>query len=223
MTAITGKVEIVPLARVSPNGWNPNRMEAHVYASLRHALQTEGWLASQALLVWGTDEKGVARNLIIDGEHRWTVARELGFKECPMVFLTGLAEARAKALTVAMNNRRGRFDEALLADLVRSLDGALDNMGLDLAIDEEDLSRLLAIEPVEETLGIAASDSAKARAPASAVPEMVSTVRMVNLFFDTATVEQFSEIVADLGKRYGTKNITDTVMEAVRRERGAIP
>ncbi len=145
-----GKVVGVPVLRpldsVRPNGYNPNVQAPHVYASLLHGLQTDGWLASQALLVWGTDEGGSPVNLIIDGEHRWRAARDLGMTEGPMVFLHGVTAAKAKALTVAMNQRRGEFDEEGLSALLHSLDQApgVEALSLDLGLSVDYLESLLS-------------------------------------------------------------------------------
>jgi hypothetical protein len=193
-------------------------MAPHVYASLRHALEQDGWLASQSLLVWGTDDTGARRDLIIDGEHRWTVARELGFTHGPVVFLDGITEARAKALTIAMNNRRGEFDDALLAELVQSIQAEIDaaNLALDLALADDDLMKMLAVEPVEVSLDIDAAPAAQPAQPLG-VGAPASSVRMVQLFFDSTTIEPFNAACAKLSRVFGTKTVTDTVAVAVQR------
>lgn len=43
-------------------------------------------------------------------------------------------------------------------------------------------------------------------------------VRMVQIFFDGPKFEEFRDQVSKLAVQYGTKNLTDTVAEAVRRE-----
>lgn len=43
-------------------------------------------------------------------------------------------------------------------------------------------------------------------------------VRMVQMFFDGPKFEEFRGQVSKLAVQYGTKNLTDTVAEAVRRE-----
>lgn len=143
--AVRGVAVLRPLADVVANPWNPNRMTDHMFRSVVHGLKTDGWVASQALLVWGTDETGATRNTIIDGEHRWRAAQEAGFTAGPMVFLDGVSELEAKALTVKLNQKRGDWDDELLGPLLRELAEAKPpDMAMDLGIMEEDLAWLLA-------------------------------------------------------------------------------
>ena len=157
---VRGEVVLRPLAQVKPNKWNPNRMTTHQMDSLVHGLRTDGWLASQSLLVWGTDDKGVAQNVIIDGEHRYRAAGIVGIVSGPMVFLDGLSEAQAKALTIKMNQKRGDFDDAALESLVRELVGdltTLDGVDLELGFDPTELAKMA---------GIAGDEAIRATAPA---------------------------------------------------------
>lgn len=136
--------QLLPLARFKPNDWNPNAMTEREYASLRHGLRTEGWLKSHALLVWGVDDKGETRDLIIDGEHRWEAAIEEGYTDGPVVVLDGIDEARAKELCVELIFRRGHAYDAPLAKVLGSIASAgrkLDPVAL--AISDKDLARLL--------------------------------------------------------------------------------
>src|SRR5580693_1424919 len=108
------------LADVKPNPWNPNKMTARDHESLAAGFRADGWLASQALTIWRTDDQGVRKMLVIDGEQRYTVGVKVGFTEAPMVFLDNLSEAKAKALTVKLQ-KRGSFDQKLLRQLVQSI------------------------------------------------------------------------------------------------------
>lgn len=139
---ITGKVEVVALERVRPNSWNPNRMTEFQVESTRAGMREQGWLAAFALLVWRTDEHGVSRNLIIDGEHRWRIARELGFEKGPMVFLDGISERRAKEMTIEFDNKRGRFDDVALRDLLNDI-GLDDGLAFRLGFDESTFAALM--------------------------------------------------------------------------------
>lgn len=139
------------LDSVEPNGWNPNVVPEHVQRSIEHGFRTDGWLASHALLVWRTDEKRRPQNKIIDGEHRWQAGRAVGLAEGPMVFLDGITEAQAKALTVKLDQKRGKFDADRLGALLRSIqvdDAQVDDVALDLGFEEDELLGLLADAPM---------------------------------------------------------------------------
>ena len=118
---LRGEVKILPLDSVEPNSWNPNVVPDHIKASIRQGFVSDGWLVSQALLIWGTDETGAKRNLIIDGEHRWQAAVDVGLKTGPMVVLDKLTEHDAKALTIKLNQKRGDWNIDALTHLLSEL------------------------------------------------------------------------------------------------------
>jgi len=70
------------------------------------------------------DEKGEFEHYeIIDGEHRWRAAVEMGFEEIDVWDLEGCDDATAKALTLALNELRGKPEDRRLAALVSDLIG----------------------------------------------------------------------------------------------------
>lgn len=220
---VRGQAEVVRLDTVIPNPWNPNRMSPQMMQSLRHGLRTDGWIASQALLVWGLDDHGIPRNTIIDGEHRWRAAREEGFATGPVVFLDGVTEAQAKALTIKMNQKRGDFDDALLAVVMQDLQHTLDvdDLGLDLGFRDDDMIKLLAVGADADPLDVADASAAKAEAaaatPTAVAPAQVGNhVRLVQLFFDQHTHVQWQESLSIVAKALGTGNVTDTALGAMR-------
>jgi hypothetical protein len=139
---ITGKIEIARLDRVKPNTWNPNRMTEFQVESTREGLRKDGWLAAYALLIWRTDEQGKAHNVIIDGEHRWRIASELGFTKGPMVFLDGISAKRAREMTIEFDNKRGKFDEVALRDLINAI-GFDDDTAFRLGFDDDTFKALM--------------------------------------------------------------------------------
>lgn len=225
---VRGKVEIKKLASVQPNGWNPNRMTDEMMASLEHGLRADGWLASQALLVWGKDESGQKRNLIIDGEHRYRAALACAMVDGPMVMLDGLTEAEAKALTVKMNQKRGDWDVDGITALIRELQGTTETPELDFGFSVDELAQMFSFEP--ETIEAALPDRPIAppssyddapRSPsafdgANEAPQ-ISNVRMVQLFLDDNTQPVFMQRIKTLSDLFETKTVTDTVVECVRR------
>ena len=166
---IRGEVVVRALSTVKPNGWNPNVMTDEMKASLVHGLQEDGWLASQALLIWGSDQDGSEMNLIIDGEHRYRAALEIGMENGPMVVLDGLTEGEAKALTIKMNQKRGDWNTdslaALLKDIAASSEDGL--TGVSLGFGEEELMKLLAT-PEPEIAAVALAGGETEKPPAGA-------------------------------------------------------
>lgn len=222
---VVGQTVNIALDSVSPNPWNPNAMTPEIRASLEHGLKTDGWLASQALLVWASDETGARKMLIIDGEHRWAVGKGLGFKKGPAVLLAGITEAKAKSLTVALNHRRGASEETKLRDLLNSISADFgETLAMNTGLPEEEVMKLLAVTP--EELNVSLPDTGGAlpeipdgpggRGQEAPVTAGAATVRMVQLFLDASNIDQFNSDVAALGDRYGTKNLTDTVVAAVK-------
>lgn len=215
---------IKPLSIAKPNTWNPNRMTPFERESLKTGLKTDGWLMSQALLIWGTDDKGNEKNIIIDGEQRWTVAPDAGFTHGPMVFLHGLSEAKAKALTVKIDAKRGKFADEPLGALLREVQFELgsENLALDLGIQDERLMLLLA-EPEVVLPGPEATPKPPSEGSGASSGLPASTVRMVQLFLNPETHAEFSELVRQLAAKYETKNVSDTVLEAVRHAARTAP
>jgi len=151
---VRGELELVELAKLKPNGWNPNRVPDHIMASIRHGLVADGWIASHALLVWGTDERGRQKRLIIDGEHRWRCATEVGMTEGPAVVLDGLTTKEAKSLTVKLNQKRGEWDKDALAGLLSELElGDIVAGAVDLGFIDGELSSMLGLNSIDNILG----------------------------------------------------------------------
>ncbi|MGA7123737.1 MAG: ParB N-terminal domain-containing protein [Polyangiaceae bacterium] len=206
---VVGKVVTAALAPLKPNNWNPNVMTPFEKQSLKHGFRRDGWLASHALTVWRTDPKGKVMNIIIDGEHRHAAALELGMVEGPVVFMDGISEAEAIALTIKLDQKRGHFDEQKLGVALRRIEPTmeLETRSLDFGILEQELSSYFEPEleaPTEGVIGELPSGQ-------------TSAARMIQLFFQPADYEEFVRLQKDLAIRFGTKTSTDTVFEALRR------
>jgi len=111
------------------------------------------------------------------------------------------------------DNRVGElaeWDDAVLAESLAVLSEDEDLFALGWS--EKELAKLLPDPELEESedWGAERRDDGEPDSPAS-------HVRMVQLFFDEATILEFQEKVAVLMKTYGCETITDAVLEAVRR------
>lgn len=117
---------VTPIEKMFPNPYNPNRMAEHEFSLLKKSMREDGF--TQPVIILPTGQ-------IVDGEHRWKAAKELGYTEIPAVTID-LDEAKRRISTIRHNTARGTHDieaEALmLKDLEQmgQLDWAQDQLGL---------------------------------------------------------------------------------------------
>lgn len=202
---VSGVLREERLAAVKPNDWNPNRVSVRKFESIKLSMQTDGWMRSQPLLIWQTDDKGKKRNIIIDGEHRWRAGNEIGYPKAPMVFVDGLTLSEAKALTIKLDNNRGTFEgqalTALLKDLIPSL--KVEDPALALGFTQSELNQALKITAPDTTIG--------------SNPSRNAITVTVPLYFSKEDNARFAEQVKAIGAEHGLETVTEVVKFAVNR------
>lgn len=138
-------VEYVDINTITPNKYNPNRQGEHEYNLLLRSMREDGF-TTPILVQKDTRE-------IVDGEHRWRAARELGYETIPVVFVHMTAE-QMRVATLRHNRARGQEDIELTAELLRELEsvGALDWAQKSLQMDEVEMQRLMTDISAPEVL-----------------------------------------------------------------------
>jgi len=139
------KVDYVPIGTIHPNKYNPNRQSDHDFELLMRSIEEDGF--TQPVLV-----QAMTRT-IVDGEHRWRAAAELGMTEIPAVFVDMTVE-QMRISTLRHNRARGSEDIELSAQVLRDLRelGALDWAMDSLILDDEEVTMLLDDIPAPEIL-----------------------------------------------------------------------
>lgn len=102
----------LPLEKVYPNPFNTNRMNNNEYECLKKDLLEKGVEGIPPILV-------TPRNdcfMIVDGEHRWRAALELGF-EMIKAEVVHLSDDEAKVECFKRNYQRGRIDYFKAAEI----------------------------------------------------------------------------------------------------------
>lgn len=148
------EITLIPLSKIEPNPWNPNKQSERAYAAEIESIEQNGFLAP--ILVRAIGDK----YQIIDGEHRWKALDEIiskgkdlknnlpelaKKKHIPAVVIEA-SDAKAKKLTVVMNETRGRADMSSMAVLLSSLQPELgDDLIIGLPYTPSQLDELLAI------------------------------------------------------------------------------
>ncbi len=129
------EIEYVPIGRVNPNAYNPNRQSDRDFELLCRSMEEDGF--TQPILVQRVT------NVIVDGEHRWRAATILGHKEIPVVFVD-MTDVQRRVATLRHNRARGTESIEYVAAMFRDFEklGALDWAADSLLMDEVELSFL---------------------------------------------------------------------------------
>lgn len=106
----------VPLEDLRPNPWNPNEMEEKAWVALGESIRRYG-IHLQPLVVRPRGNGGFQ---IIDGEHRYRWACEMGLPTVSVVVVE-VSDSDAKKLTQILNRTRGEDNPVKLKELLDSL------------------------------------------------------------------------------------------------------
>lgn len=117
---------LVPISSLQPSGWNPNEQTEAVFCGLVEEIRADGFGNPLGVVPIDPGDEGEARYRIIEGEHRYRAAIELGMVAVPCFIYAGWDETTQKLKTVRRNLLTGSLDEAKFTELVRSLDGRID-------------------------------------------------------------------------------------------------
>jgi hypothetical protein len=164
---VRGVEKTVRLDRIRPNKWNPNRMSPFSRDKLRENMRAFGFI--DPILVRSGNEDGPFPEggyEIIDGEQRWTVAKEEKIKQVKITDLGNVSDESCKVLTVNFNDLRGKHDRDALAVIVGELakldggDTLLDLLPYDPAeidslqtLNAADFDALDSLPPTENMTG----------------------------------------------------------------------
>lgn len=105
------EAEMWEIDRLRPNDWNPNAMDDKTYELARLSIEEEGF--SDPIDV---DPTG----LILDGEHRWRLAKDMGMTHVP-VFIKERYNEDAKITTIRKDRTHGEPDLVRLSEIVGDL------------------------------------------------------------------------------------------------------
>jgi hypothetical protein len=131
------QIEHVVPSELKPNSYNPNRQTEDEFQMLLASMREDGFTQPILCMQDGT---------IVDGEHRWKAAQEIGYETVPVVRVS-MTEAQRRIATMRHNRARGQDDIAAVAELMLDLEklGALDWAQDALLLSDEEMRRLVAM------------------------------------------------------------------------------
>lgn len=108
-------VQMVAIETIKPSPFeNANEFSQELFASFKKDIETNG-LIGQSLIVNPKD------NTLVDGHHRLRAMQELGYEEVPVIYYEPQDETEHKILSIALNKKRGNFNEQKLHTLIKSI------------------------------------------------------------------------------------------------------
>ncbi len=106
----------VGVDKLRANEWNPNVQDPETFRKELASIRRFGFV--QPIIVRPSDG-GMYE--IIDGEHRWKAAQELGMTEVPIFDVGRISDHEAMQLTVILNELRGKPEEKKLGEILKNL------------------------------------------------------------------------------------------------------
>jgi DNA modification methylase len=145
------KLQYVPIESVKPCEYNPRKWSQEAKNQLKESITRFG-LCDPLLL---NSAQG-RENVLIGGNFRWTMAKELGYTEVPIVYVNIPDLEKEKELNLRMNKNLGAFDLEMLAQFDESFlaDIGFDSEDLDQIFPTETETEIFDLEKELDKLGI---------------------------------------------------------------------
>ncbi len=134
MTNQTPTIQSVSIKELNPAPYNPRKWSEDATAQLTESIKRFGLV--DPILVNGAPER---KNVVVGGHFRLKVAKSLGFKEIPVVYVNIPELEREKELNIRLNKNLGDWDYELLAKFDESIltDIGFDSQELDDIFDQD--------------------------------------------------------------------------------------
>lgn len=139
---VHGEYRMVPIDSIEPNTWNVNTMSPEEFGALKEGIQLLGRVQRGRVRSWQPNNEFKQTWQLIDGEHNWRAAREIGFREFPIEILD-MDDAMAKKAGLILN-QHGSAEEMATAELLAELRQDFGEQLRDgIALTEQALAQLI--------------------------------------------------------------------------------
>jgi len=135
-------VHYVPVSSLKQASYNPRKWSTEARTQLKESISRFGLV--DPIIVNSAPNR---ENIIVGGAFRWVVAKELGFKEVPVVYLNIPDIEKEKELNLRLNKNIGAWDFDLLA-------GFDESFLSDIGFTSEDLDKIFALDEIPEVFDL---------------------------------------------------------------------
>lgn len=200
-------IKNISIDQIVPNTYNPNIVPEAILAKLRAEIRQKG--LTQPITVRSRDNVYE----IIDGQHRWQVCKELGWREMPCI-VADFDEKEAKIKTLQLNYLRGSAVPIKLASLIHSLNReiTLEDLAKRLPYEEVQMMDSLELLKLPDDFGKELEEQALREE--AELPSVISFVLYRNQL--KAVDEAMKTAIKDLPE--GAKNLRASALEKICAE-----
>jgi hypothetical protein len=132
------RVEYVDIDKLRPLEYNPRKASKKEYEDLRCSIERFGLV--DPIIVNSAENR---KNIVIGGHFRLKVARDLGFKQVPVVYVNIPDIKKEQELNLRLNRNTGEWDFDLLANFD-------ENLLKDVGFEDRELDRILDWREVKQ-------------------------------------------------------------------------
>ncbi len=132
------KIVYVPIGELKPSEYNPRKWSEVQIENLKESISRFGLV--DPMLCNSAEGRN---NVVIGGNFRLKVAKDLGYKEVPVVYVNIPDLEKEKELNIRLNKNQGEFDFELLKDFSEEFLG-------DIGFTSEDIDSIFDVDPTPE-------------------------------------------------------------------------
>jgi ParB family chromosome partitioning protein len=163
------EITLIKTESIVPNEYNPNVVPVDIMAKIGADIAQKGLV--EAIIVRRQGDGYV----IVDGEHRWRICKELGMEEVPCI-IKDYDDAEAKIKTIQLNYMRGQAVPIRLASLIHDLNKEIPLADLARRLPYEEPQLLDSLDLLKLPEGFGQGVEVKAQEEAGELPTVVSFV-----------------------------------------------
>jgi hypothetical protein len=184
------EVELIAVEQLELATYNPRKIGAKEFKALVANIEKFGFVEPVVA------NKKTGR--VVGGHQRVEAAKKIGLTQVP-VFWVDLEEPAEMSLNLALNKVRAEWDDSKLKIILSELSNEQDFSVTGFELPKPEEQKIFAPEIPTEAM------------------QTTGTV-MEKLFYNTEDYNDVVSRIKDLQKKWGTSNVTDTVVRAVEVE-----
>jgi len=139
----------VDIEEIRTNPHNKNKMGSQYFAALKAQMADPNIGFSQPIMVRLNPDPDGPKYMIIDGEHRYKAAKDIGYTKVPVQNFGAISETKLKFLMITQNQIRGSTSDDDIKKVLMEIEEELEN---DEAMKEIDVwARAITDEPIDES------------------------------------------------------------------------